>query len=425
VDASSRIRVALPLLSTWAVADVGARLLTPAGYARAHPPADAGEHFSPAEIARGRSYEGPQRRLGVARAMIEGGVLAALSRLTRRRSARADDAAGGPGDPEPTPSAPEAGPGAVRTAIEGALVGSWLVVATSIAGLPLTALSRRRAVRVGLATQTWRGWGEDVLKALAIQTLFGAAGGAAVTSAARRWPEGWWLRAAGASLAAGAGLATLAPVLLDPVFNDFDPLPEGSLRRDVLELAGAAGVRVGEVFAVDASRRTNAANAYVTGLGPTKRVVLFDTLLDRYDRDEVRVVVAHELAHVRHHDVPRSLAFSALFAVPAARAAHEMGAALAPGAGGRPEALAALALAAGIVSLPIGLPAARMSRAIERRADAFALALTRAPAAFVSFERKISLQNVADVRPRRRLARLFSSHPPTMERIAAALASPA
>ena len=73
----------------------------------------------------------------------------------------------------------------------------------------------------------------------------------------------------------------------------------------MLELADAAGVKVGEVFSVDASRRGTAANAYVTGLGPTKRVVLFDTLLDRYNRDEVRVVVAHELAHVRHRDVPR------------------------------------------------------------------------------------------------------------------------
>ena len=87
------------------------------------------------------------------------------------------------------------------------------------------------------------------------------------------------------------------------MFNDFTPLPEGETRSDVLELARAAGVEVGEVFSVDASRRTTGANAYVTGLGPTKRVVLFDTLLDRYSRDEVRVVVAHELAHVRHRDV--------------------------------------------------------------------------------------------------------------------------
>src|SRR6185437_7152071 len=99
---------------------------------------------------------------------------------------------------------------------------------------------------------------------------------------------GWWLPAAGGSVVFGGGLAALAPVVLDPVFNDFTPLPEGETRTDVLELARAAGVKVGEVFSVDASRRTTAANAYVAGIGPTKRVVLFDTLLDRYSRDEIR-----------------------------------------------------------------------------------------------------------------------------------------
>jgi STE24 endopeptidase len=103
-------------------------------------------------------------------------------------------------------------------------------------------------------------------------------------------------------------------VLLDPVFNDYTPLPEGETRSDVLHLARAAGVGVKGIYSVDASRRTTAANAYVTGLGPTKRVVLFDTLLDRYGRDEVRVVVAHELAHVRHRDVPRGVAYAAIVA---------------------------------------------------------------------------------------------------------------
>ena len=122
----------------------------------------------------------------------------------------------------------------------------------------------------------------------------------------RRYPRRWWLPAVGGLGRCSAPLlAALAPVVLDPMFNDFTPLPEGETRSDVLDLARAAGVKVGEVYSVDASRRTTAANAYVAGLGPTKRVVLFDTLLDRYSRDEIRVVVAHELGHVRHRDVPR------------------------------------------------------------------------------------------------------------------------
>src|SRR6202043_1704340 len=133
------------------------------------------------------------------------------------------------------------------------------------------------------------------------------------------------------SVAFGAVLAALAPVVLDPIFNKFEPLPDGETRADVLELARGAGVSVGEVYSVDASRRTTAANAYVTGLGPTKRVVLFDTLLDRYDSDQVRVVVAHELAHVRHRDIPRGVAYTALVAGPAAFAVQQLSWSLAPG----------------------------------------------------------------------------------------------
>ena len=95
--------------------------------------------------------------------------------------------------------------------------------------------------------------------------------------------------------------------MLAPLFNDFSRCPRARRRSDVLELAAAAGVEVGEVYSVDASRRTTGVNAYVTGLGPTKRVVLFDTLLERYSRDEIRAVVAHELAHVRHRDVLRGV----------------------------------------------------------------------------------------------------------------------
>ena len=108
-----------------------------------------------------------------------------------------------------------------------------------------------------------------------------------------------------------------SPVVIDPVFNKFDELPQGELRSEVLELAERAGVDVGEVYRVDASRRTTGANAYVAGLGHTKRVVLYDNLIEDFTPDEVRSVVAHELAHVKHDDVPRGLLWLALVAPPA------------------------------------------------------------------------------------------------------------
>jgi STE24 endopeptidase len=219
----------------------------------------------------------------------------------------------------------------------------------------------------------------------------------------------------------GAVIAALAPVVLDPIFNDFTPLPEGETRSDVLELARAAGVKVREVYSIDASRRTTAANAYVTGLGPTKRVVLFDTLLDRYSRDEIRLVVAHELAHVRFRDVPRGVLYAALVAPAAALAVQRLSWALSAERG-TPAALPALALAAGVISAPLGLVGNRLSRAVERRADAFALRLAGSPDAFVSFERAIALQNVADLDPPRFVTSVLSTHPSTLERIGAAVA---
>jgi STE24 endopeptidase len=213
----------------------------------------------------------------------------------------------------------------------------------------------------------------------------------------------------------------LAPVVLDPMFNDFTPLPDGELRSDVLELAQAAGVEVGEVYEVDASRRTTGANAYVTGLGPTKRVVLFDTLVKRFTRDEVRVVVAHELSHVRHRDVIRGVAYAALIAPAAAFAVQRLSWAISPQRD-TPAALPAVGLAAALVATPIGLIGNRLSRALERRADTYSLKLSDAPDAFVSFERAIALQNVADLSPPRWVAGLLATHPSTLERIGAAVA---
>jgi STE24 endopeptidase len=159
----------------------------------------------------------------------------------------------------------------------------------------------------------------------------------------------------------------------------------------------------------------------VTGLGPTKRVVLFDTLLDRYSRDEVRVVVAHELGHVRHKDVRRSIVFAAIVAPAAAWAVQQLSWALSPERG-TPATLPALALAAALIGAPVGLIGNRLSRAVERRADAYSLELSGAPEAFVSFERAIAVQNLADLRPPRWVTQLLATHPPTAERIGAALA---
>src|SRR5450755_80125 len=346
VSDAPRYRVLGSIALALAVADAGGRLLTPRARPIEAAEVDLRSYFSAEEIERGARFARPQLALGLARSALELGALALVSgrppRLLRRRCQR-----------------PVAG---------GVAAGGALALALTLPSLPLSVIARRRAIAAGLDTQSWRAWGGDLVKASAIQAGFAAAAGGAALAATRRYPRRWWAPTAAGSVVAGALLAALSPVVLDPLFNDFTPLPDGQTRSDVLALARAAAVHVKEVYSVDASRRTTAANAYVTGIGPTKRVVLFDTLLDRYSRNEVRLVVAHELAHVRHRDVPRGMLYAAIVA-----------------------------------------PAA-------------ALALAGAPEAFVSFERAIALQNLADLEPPRWVRALLSSHPPTVERIGAAIA---
>jgi Zn-dependent protease with chaperone function len=391
------------VLLALAAAEAGVRLLRPREAPIVPANVHAEQYFSGEDIARGTRFARPQLAIGVARAAVELGALATVVRQLR--------------------STPRRRRGhAARSAFRGgAVAGATLAVGATIVALPLSALARRRAIAVGLITQPWRGWAVDLVKSTAIEATLAAGAGGAIVAATRRYPRGWWVPAAVGSVGVGALLGALAPVLLDPVFNDFTPLPDGETRSDVLALARAAGVEVGEVFSVDASRRTTGANAYVTGLGPTKRVVLFDTLLDRYSRDEVRIVVAHELAHVRNRDVLRSLAYAAIAAPAAALAVQRLSWPLSPERG-TARALPALALAAAVVAAPTGLIGNRLSRAVERRADAYSLELSGSTEAFVSFERAIALQNVADLRPPRWVSSLLATHPPTLERIGAAVA---
>lgn len=385
------------------------RLLRPRRGLIAPHPVAAGEHFSSDELARLRRFSRPQLALHAAGAASRAAVLVALTARPPRALKR---------------------PAATRRAALGtaAAAGVGLSAALMAASLPAGILARRRALDAGLATQSWAGWGVDLVKSGAISGAFSAALAPAATLLLAWRPRRWWLPGAAATVAGGAIATFASPVLLDPLFNRFRALAEGRTRDDVLELAGRAGVEVGEVFEVDASRRTTAANAYVTGLGATKRVVLFDTLLARFSEDEARLVVAHELAHVRHRDVLVGLAHGALVAPAALHAAAALFARLSIGRTWDPPglptaaALPALALALGAAGAVTASVSGQLSRRIEARADAFALRLTDAPETFISFERRICLQNLADPDPPRWVVALLGTHPPALERIGIARA---
>jgi len=208
------------------------------------------------------------------------------------------------------------------------------------------------------------------------------------------------------------------PVVLDPLFNKFTPLPAGETRSAVLDLARKAGVDVGEVYEMDASRRTTAANAYVTGLGRTKRVVLYDTLVEDFTPAETRMVVAHELGHVRYHDMRNGLLWLAIVAPFGLWAAALLAERLAPRAAAlRPGAVPAVALSIALVALAVTMVSNQLSRDVERRADAFSLALTGDPRTLIEFQRRITVKNVSDPDPPAAARFLLGTHPTTLERL--------
>ncbi len=411
---SDRSSIAVGLGAAGVSAYTASRLLAPKEPLPAHQPVAPGDYFSDEEIQAARSYARPQLALGLARSTIELAALAVTvsqlpkragqsHHLTQLRLTRAPWAES-----------------AVSDALGAAGAGALLTISTTILTLPVTAVSRRRSLNAGLATDAWSSWAVDLIKSTTIESLLTGALLAGSSMLASRSRDNWWAYASAGIIGVSVAAVTLGPVVMDPVFNHFDALPEGETRSDVLALAKAAGVNVGEVYSVDASRRTTAVNAYVNGLGPTKRVVLFDTLLADYGRDEVRFVVAHELGHVRHRDVPRQIAFLALCAPSMTFAIQALTRAWADELTGA-AAVPALALATWAVGGPLVLAGAALSRAIEARTDQFGLTLSDAPEGLISFFRRIAVQNRTDVTPGRATRRLLATHPPITERIGAAL----
>ena len=289
--------------------------------------------------------------------------------------------------------------------------------------LPVSVISRQRAKDVGLVTQDWVGYARDVVVGTAISAVIVAAGGALLVFLIRRFGRRWWMPATAVTIAFGVISIYAGPIVIDPAFNTFKRLPDGELRSNVLELARRADVKVGQVYVMDASRRTTAANAYVTGLGSTKRVVLFDTLLEEFSPREVEGVVAHELGHVHHHDVPHGLLYLAIVApfgmLAVARLSERAGAAAAPA---RWSAIPAVALSIALLVPAITTVSNQLSRQVEARADRFSMELTRDPQELIAFQQRIAEQNVSDPDPPAWVTFLLATHPTSMQRIGQALA---
>jgi STE24 endopeptidase len=290
--------------------------------------------------------------------------------------------------------------------------------------LPLGAYAEVVRHRYGLSTRGWWLWLRDVAVSTAIGAGITALVLLVVLWLVRRAPRTWWAWAALAAAGFVVVSSFLYPLVIEPAFNRFESLPAGELRSGLLALADRSDVPVQDVLVSDASRRTTALNAYVSGFGGTRRIVLYDTVLEQLPDDEIESIAAHELGHVVNGDVLTGTLTGALGAAAAVALLgwllswtpllRRAGADSPADPRVIPLVLFLLAVG-GLLSTPVQN---LVSRQIEARADLHALDLTRDPEAFVSMQRRLATTNLSDPDPPAAWQWFFGSHPTAAQRIA-------
>lgn len=311
----------------------------------------------------------------------------------------------------------------LREALVRRLPGPWWVqVVLAVAAvslvvrlvtLPFSVAAQQHRLDAGLATQSWATWSRDLAVGLAVSTVTTALALLVLVAVARHWPRAWPALAAmlvGAMVVVGSWIY---PVVVEPLFNEFEPLQQGTLRTAIFDVAAREGVHIDDVLVADASRRTTSLNAYVSGIGSTRRVVLYDTLVESLPEDQALSVVAHELAHARHHDVVIGTALGALGAAGAVGLlAVFLGRRRLGEAAAVPLVVAWLAWGS-VVSAPVE---SGISRNIETRADVDALKATGDPVAFREMQKMLALHALADPTPPAWAHWWWGSHPTVLER---------
>lgn len=281
--------------------------------------------------------------------------------------------------------------------------------------------------RFDQSNQTLRDWIIDQLKGLAIGLPLGLLLLELLYLALRVTGDLWWLWAAGGMLVFSVLLSNLAPILIMPIFNKFVPLGDehADLAERLLKLAEQANTRVRGVFKFDLSRRTKSANAALTGIGNTRRIVLGDTLVDEFTPDEIETVLAHELGHHVHKDIPILIAFGTLtttiglyFASLVLNWAIGFFGFAGPADVAALPALGLILGAYGLITMPLENA---ISRWRENMADDYALRSTGKAEAFASAFTRLANQNLGEVDPEKWVVFLFYSHPPLGERIEKAI----
>lgn len=301
-----------------------------------------------------------------------------------------------------------------RVPFRAALVAGVLSLTLTLIHLPLSLVRLNLDIAYGLGAPPWPVWAADLLKGTALSLTIGSLLWAGLFWAIRRWPQGWWPAATVGYAVYILLTSTLGPVLIDPLFYQFRPLADPALVEQVRTLAERAGVPVDQVLVADASRRTERVNAYVTGFGPTQRIVLYDTLL-RYDPRSVRLVVAHELGHWRLGHLFWGPLLSTLTGALGFWLAQRLLSGLQerPGSAAQVAWLMLFFTLLSLATLPVENG---ISRHMERQADRFALQLTTDREHAVRLMVSLARDNLADVAPHPLTVAILFSHPPVHER---------
>jgi STE24 endopeptidase len=311
-----------------------------------------------------------------------------------------------------------------RPGLHAAVVSASVLLLAFLVLLPISFASGfLMEHRYGLSRQSAASWFGDVAKSLLLSGTLTCALTVLYFALRRRLPRGGWAAFAAVAVAAMAALVFVVPVVVDPLFYRFRPLADPVLRRDLVDMAAREGVRVDGALVMEASAKTVRENAYFTGLGATKRVVLYDNLLAHASPAEVRQVVAHELGHWSRGHIVRGMAIGAV-AIPLAawllwtlhgRLARSPRLHLRGPADPAGVPLVWLLLSLGIfLTDPIH---DAISRSFEREADRVSLELTRDPDTFIEGERRMAVNNLTWVDPPPVIRFLFWTHPTTLERI--------
>ena len=371
-------------------------------------PAAAGDVLTAAEVERAEDYSSTVRVLGQVSYAVSLAVALVLGLTTR--GARLVHRL----------------PGRwwVRTALATAVVLGLQRLVT----LPLGLAVRDRNLAEGLTRQALGPWLVDRLLALLVAWVVTTLLVLLVVGPARRSPRRWYLAAGTGAVVLTFAVSLLHPLLVEPLFNRFTPMPQGPLRTSILRLADETGVAVEDVLVADASRRTTTLNAYVSGFAGTRRIVVYDTLLAELDGDEVRSVVVHELGHARHQDVLLGTGLGALgvlggtallaLLLDAAPLRRRAGVASSADAGVVPLVIALAGLGA-LLASPVQNV---VSRAVEARADRVSLAVTGDRPAFERLQRELSRRSLADPTPPTYSYLIFASHPTVVQRLGIAAA---